>query len=110
MSKLIAETDTLLTRFNIQEPFAKRVFAAHSESDTTANITGIEDLQKVSVPNLFTFFRIPQSVGVSHASLVLQDPIFAIDAASTDDPLEQANPCFPQMIEAIAAIELDRHL
>ena len=107
LSKLIAETDTLLTRFNIQRPFTKRVFAAHSESDTTANITGIEDLEKVSIPNLFTFFRIPQSVGVSHASLVLQDPILAIDTASTDKPLEQANPWFSQMIEAIAAIELD---
>ncbi len=108
LSKLIDETDALVKRFNIQEPFAKRVFAAHSESDTTANITGIEDLQKVSVPDLFTFFRIPQSVGVSHASLVLQDPILEIDAVSTDQPLEKANPWFPQMIEAIAAIELDR--
>jgi alpha-beta hydrolase superfamily lysophospholipase len=108
LSKLIDETDALVKRFNIQQPFAKKVFAAHSESDTTANITGIEDLQKVSVPNLFTFFRIPQSVGVSHASLVLQDPIFGIDAASTDKPLEKANPYFPEMIEAIAAIELER--
>jgi pimeloyl-ACP methyl ester carboxylesterase len=108
LSKLIDETDTLLKRFNLQQPFAKRVFAAHSESDTTANITGIEDLQKVSIPELFTFFRIPRSAGVSHASLVLQDPIFGIDAASTDKPLEKANPFFPQMIEAIAAIEIDR--
>jgi pimeloyl-ACP methyl ester carboxylesterase len=108
LSKLIDETDTLLKRFNLQQPFAKRVFAAHSESDTTANITGIEDLQKVSIPDLFTFFRIPRSAGVSHASLVLQDPIFGIDAASTDKPLEKANPFFPQMIEAIAAIEIDR--
>jgi pimeloyl-ACP methyl ester carboxylesterase len=108
LSKLIDETDTLLKRFNLQQPFAKRVFAAHSESDTTANITGIEDLQKVSIPDLFTFFRIPRSAGVSHASLVLQDPIFGIDAASTDKPLEKANPFFPQMIEAIAAIEINR--
>jgi alpha-beta hydrolase superfamily lysophospholipase len=108
LSKLIDRTDALVKRFNLQQPFAKRVFAAHSESDTTANITGIEDLQKVSVPELFTFFRIPESVGVSHASLVLKDPILAIDAASTDKPLEQANPWFPQMIEAIATIELDR--
>lgn len=107
LSELIDETDALVKRFNIQQPFAKRVFAAHSESDTTANITGIEDLQKVSVPELFTFFRIPESVGVSHASLVLQDPILAIDATSTDRPLEKANPLFSQMIEAIAAIELD---
>ena len=108
LSKLLDETDALVKRFNLQQPFTKRVFAAHSDSDTTANITGIEDLQKVSVPNLFTFFRIPKSIEVSHASLVLQDPILAIDAASTDKPLEKANPWFPQMIEAIATIERDR--
>jgi pimeloyl-ACP methyl ester carboxylesterase len=108
LSELIEETDALLKRFNIQQPFAKRVFAAHSESDTTANITGIEDLQKVSVPNLFTFFRIPKSVEVSHASLVLKDSIFESGAASTDKPLEKANPLFSQMIKAITAIERDR--
>jgi pimeloyl-ACP methyl ester carboxylesterase len=47
LSKLIKETDTLIHGFNPKEPFAKRVFAAHSESDATANIMGIEDLQKV---------------------------------------------------------------
>jgi pimeloyl-ACP methyl ester carboxylesterase len=108
LSMLIDETDALITGFKLQKPFAKRVFAAHSESDSTANITGIEDLQKVSVPNLFTFFRIPKSEDVRHASLVLKDPIFAIDAANNDEPLEKANPLFPQMIEAIATIELNR--
>jgi len=54
--KLIHETDTLIHGCNLKEPFSKRVFAAHSESDATANITGIEDLQKVSAPDQFTFF------------------------------------------------------
>ena len=40
LSKLIKETHTLINGFNPKEPFSKRVFAAHSESDVTAAITG----------------------------------------------------------------------
>jgi len=104
LSKMIKETDTLIKQFNPKKIFSQRVFAAHSESDTTANITGIEDLQKVSLPDRFTFFRIPKAVGVSHASLVLKDSIYAGNARSGEPPLEKANPQFDQMMAAIAAI------
>jgi hypothetical protein len=105
LSKLIEETDTLIHGFNLKEPFSKRVFAAHSESDATANITGIEDLQKVSAPDQFTFFRIPEEARVSHVSLVLKDPIDAIGASNGVEPLVQANPKFHDMMEAIAALK-----
>ena len=105
LSKLIKETDTLIKGFNPKEPFSKRIFAAHSESDSTANIAGIEHLQKISTPDQFTFFRIPKKIGVSHASLVLKDPIYATGASVGDKPpLEYANPRFQEMMEAIAAI------
>ena len=87
LSKLIKETDTLSNGFNPKEPFSKRIFAAHSESDVTAAITGIEDLQKVSAPDQFTFFRIPEEARVSHVSLVLKDPIDAIGASDGAEPL-----------------------
>jgi len=105
LSKLIHETDTLIHGCNLKEPFSKRVFAAHSESDATANITGIEDLQKVSAPDQFTFFRIPEEARVSHVSLVLKDPIDAIGASNGVEPLVQANLKFHDMMEAIAALE-----
>jgi hypothetical protein len=105
LSKLIKETHTLINGFNSKEPFSKRVFAAHSESDATANITGIEDLQKVSAPDQFTFFRIPEEARVSHVSLVLKDPIHAIGASIGVEPLVQANSKFHDMMEAIAALE-----
>ncbi|MBU4261048.1 MAG: hypothetical protein KKC76_04100 [Proteobacteria bacterium] len=104
LSKMIKETDTLIKHFNPKKPFPKRVFAAHSESDSTANITGIEDLQKVSIPDRFTFFRIPEAVGVSHASLVLKDPIYASNASPGDAPLEKANPQFQEMMAAMAVM------
>jgi hypothetical protein len=103
LSKLISETDALIKGFSSKRPFSKRVFAAHSESDSTANIEGIEYLQKVLAPDPFRFFRIPKEAGVSHASLVLKDAIYAIDASTNAEPLEKANPQFQAMMEAIAA-------
>lgn len=105
LSKLIEETDTLINGFNPKEPFSKRIFAAHSESDVTAAITGIEDLQKVSARGQFTFFRIPEEARVSHVSLVLKDPIYAIGASDGAQPLVEANPQFQNMMGAIAALE-----
>jgi hypothetical protein len=81
------------------------VFAAHSESDTTAGIAGIEILEKASDPNRFKFFRILKKDDVSHASLVLKDSIFAVDASDPDDYLEFKNPKFQDMMEAIAVFE-----
>ena len=98
LARLIKETDTIIDGFNQKDPFPKRVFAAHSECDTTADISGIEALQKVSVPGRFNFFRIPEHLGVSHASLVLKDPI-----SKRGKILEKANPQFEEMMEAIAA-------
>jgi esterase/lipase len=105
LSKAIAETDELIRNFMVEEPFSKTIFAAHSESDITANIMGIEDLQQVSIAERFTFFRIPKSFGVTHASLVLKEPVYEIDANESHQPLEQANPLFQDMLDAIAAIE-----
>ena len=81
------------------------MFAAHSESDTTADIAGIETLEKVSDPNRFKFFRIPKKDGVSHASLVLKDSIFAADDSDSKKRLESENPQFQNMMEAIALFE-----
>ena len=70
-----------------------------------ANIAGIDDLQKVSDPNKFKYFRIPKEKGVSHASLVLKDPIYAPGKSSGDKPLEKANPQFDEMMKAISDFE-----
>ena len=105
LSLLIKETDALIKGFSQKVPFSSRVFAAHSESDSTANIAGIEDLQKVSAPGKFTFFRIKKEKGVSHASLVLKDPIHASGKSVDDNPLEEANSQFDEMMQAIADFE-----
>jgi len=100
LARLIKEIDIIIDGFSQKDLFPKRVFAAHSECDTTAAISGIEELQKISIPNRFYFFRIPKRFKVSHASLVLKDPIL-----KHGEPLEKQNPQFQEMMEAIAAFE-----
>ncbi len=98
LARLIKETDTIFEGFSRKNPFTKRVFAAHSECDTTASISGVEDLQSISVPANFEFFRIPEQFGVSHASMVLKAPV-----QKHNKVLEKSNPQFQEMMEAIAA-------
>jgi pimeloyl-ACP methyl ester carboxylesterase len=105
LARLIKETDGLLKGFDAKTPFPKRVFAAHSESDKTADIGGIGNLQKKTPPERFTTYFIPKAEEVSHASLVLEEPIFAVDAIEGDKPLEKANPKFAEMMAKVTAFE-----
>jgi len=105
LARLIKETDDLLKGFDAKAPFPKRVFAAHSESDETADIQGIKKLQEKTPPNRFKPFFIQKKVGVPHASLVLEKPIYAPDAAEGEAPLEAANPKFAEMMTAISDFE-----
>lgn len=97
LARLIKETDTLLKGFSAKAPFAKRVFAAHSEADTTASIEGIKELQSVSDPALFNLHRFPKALGISHASVVLKDAIQNKEGTI----LKDANPKFAEMMAAI---------
>ncbi|MBU4261922.1 MAG: alpha/beta hydrolase [Proteobacteria bacterium] len=105
LARLIKETDDLLDGFNAKDPFPKRVFAAHSEFDSTASIQGIRTLQKKTLPEHFTLYAIPENEEVEHASVVLEKPIYAIDAAEGEKPLEQANPRFAKMMIAVTDFE-----
>ena len=98
LARLMKETDTIIDEYDRKAPFPNKVFAAHSECDTTASISGIEDLQKVSIPERFALYRITKEYDVSHASLVLKDPI-----VSNGETLEDKNPRFQHMMDAIAA-------
>lgn len=100
LARLIRETDIIVEGFSKKFPFPKKVFAAHSESDLTAEISGIERLQHVSLEEQFTLFRIPKNLGVAHASVVLKDPI-----VKDGKVLEKQNPEFPRMMAAITDFE-----
>lgn len=101
LARLIKETDSIISLFGSRFPFPYKVFAAHSESDETADIAGIEALQKVSDQARFNFFRIAKNLGVPHASVVLEQPVVSKDGKE----LESRNPVFAEMMQAIADFE-----
>ncbi|NTW57113.1 MAG: hypothetical protein HGB20_08750 [Chlorobiaceae bacterium] len=100
LARLIRETDALTSIFSRKFPFPKKLFAVHSESDTTADISAVEKLRNVSDQEQFSFFRIPKRFGVAHASVVLKDPIF-----SCGKVLENSNPEFLNMMQALTRFE-----
>jgi len=104
LAHLIRETDELIDDFDPLRgrAFPYRVFAAHSHFDSTADIEGIKTLQKCCNTADFHAHLLPESAGVSHASLVLEQPIYALDDAERKEPLEPANPHFAEMLQAIS--------
>jgi len=105
LARLIKDTDDLLDGFDAKDPFPKRVFAAHSEFDTTAHIQGIRTLEEKSSPDNFTAYIIPENEKVPHACVVLEEDICAVDADEGEEPLEKANPKFAEMMAAITKLE-----
>jgi esterase/lipase len=105
LARLLKETDDLLEGYDAKAPFPKRVFAAHSMCDETADIQGVKNLQEKTPADGFTPFYIPKEANVSHAELVLEAPIHALDAADGEPPLEKANPQFEKMMSAISEFE-----
>jgi esterase/lipase len=97
LAKLLKETDALTRKIH-GTPLTRKIFAAHSECDDTASIQGIETIRMLTAPGRFTFFRLRKTENVTHASVVLNAPVLAPDGRI----LEEANPRFPQMMEAIA--------
>lgn len=104
LSMLIKETDDLLGKFNRKNPFPKRVFAAHSECDKRAHIKEICKLQKKTPSDRFKFHIIPKKEKVSHASVVLKNPIYAMD---NNKMLEKEYEDFDKMMKAITEFEKD---
>jgi hypothetical protein len=62
-------------------------------------------LREKTPPDRFRAFIIPKAANVSHASLVLESPIAAVDAAENEAPLEKANPLFAEMMTALRGFE-----
>ena len=98
MARLIKETDSLTEGFSSSNPFPNRIFAAHSESDTTASLDGVKRLKPISAASHFELFKIAKEYNVAHASVVLKEPVVA-----NGKVLEKANPLFQEMMKAAAA-------
>ncbi|MBW1637235.1 MAG: hypothetical protein JRJ68_13300 [Deltaproteobacteria bacterium] len=85
--------------------FPQHIFSVSTEYDDVVSLKAIDKLREVAEPGNFSQYIIPENLQVEHASIVLEDPIFAIDAEAGDSPLEKANPEFFEMMEAIKEFE-----
>jgi esterase/lipase len=98
LSELMKELDRLTDRDVLKQP----LFAAHSEADTTAAIDEIEELVDRS-PSA-EMFRIGKNFAVSHASVVLKEPVLSLN----NSPLEPSNIFFESMMRSLYVFS-DRH-
>ncbi|NET52772.1 MAG: hypothetical protein F6K09_30090, partial [Merismopedia sp. SIO2A8] len=110
LSRLIKEVDNLTEeKWDDREKAPLQpLFVAHSEADAAANIQGATSLleakaknaEKTGSENQSRFFRIAKGFNVSHASVVLQEPVFAKNGS----PLEPANPFFDNMMRSAGEV------
>jgi len=102
---LMDENRVLLKEIKAAKSYSARVFSAWSESDTVVRTDVLEDFEQVLPEGLFTSFVIPESAAVTHASVVLSEPVYGVNAEPGEPPIENANPYFYPMMEALASFE-----
>lgn len=90
----VEQLEQLIIAIENQVPM-QPVFAVHSEADRTASFTATERL--VSRAERGMLYRIGPDFQVSHASVVLDEPV----RARNGSPLEPANPLFTDMFAAL---------
>jgi hypothetical protein len=98
LCRLIKEVDVLVEGFDKKNPYSKRVFAAHSYADNTANINGIKNLQDRTAKKNFKSYYIDKKVGVTHGGLVLANDV----VGASGKVCSQKNVRFGPMIKALS--------
>ncbi|MFW2365118.1 MAG: alpha/beta hydrolase [Desulforhopalus sp.] len=105
LAMLIRENQKFMAELRRSNLPSRRIFAAWTECDRVVSLELIQELEQIVGRSLFTSFVIPESVGVKHASVVLQEPVYALGAEVEKELLEDANPYFSIMMEAVADFE-----
>lgn len=102
LARLMVENNKLLFEIEKGRDFGKGFFSAWSESDDVVNTEALEKLEGLLPETGHTAFIIPKEHEVDHACLVLENPVFSTIVQPGDQPLEQANPLFCEMVAAIS--------
>lgn len=102
LALLIRENLRYVNQLRNGQLLPKRTFAAWTEFDRVISLQPLLDLEQIAAGARFISFVLPGSAQVDHASVVLEEPLYALDAKPGDPPLEAANPFFSQMAAAIA--------
>ncbi len=96
LARLIAELDNLYTTFAESRAYRRRIFAAHSEDDLTADIRGIQRLAETAGDHC-RLCIFPLEDNVTHAGLVLPQDLTTADGRL----LEAGNRRFSRLLDAI---------
>lgn len=102
--RLILEIDGLLKK-SVDTIYAQRIFAAWSEHDRVVNIEKLRKLASRMEKIPFVSFTIPKADRVDHPSVVLREPLYAIESQPGQAPLEWANRRFAEMLAAMRTFE-----
>lgn len=101
--KLIRRNRRLLGEHGKARPLSAKIFCCWSECDAVVSRKAFVQLGLLAGSNNFVPFVVPRRCQVEHASVVLEQPVFATDAQRGDKPLEDANPQFTLMMNAMEA-------
>ena len=101
LARVIQVNRRLLRRYHRPAPPSARIFCAWSEYDSVVSQEAFVRLGKLVGPGKFTPFVVPSRCRVEHASVVLEKPVFAVDAKRGEKPLESANPRFTLVMDAL---------
>lgn len=102
LAMLIRENQKLMAELRRNTLPSRRIFAAWTECDRVVSLELVQELAQIVGQRLFTSFVIPESAGVKHACVVLQNPVYALGSGAEEEPLEDANPYFGEMMDAVA--------
>ncbi len=102
--QLISEIDNLL-KLKDNVIFEKRIFSAWSELDRVVDVKKLNDLQHLLKEKRLVQFVIPKAARVYHACVVQKNPVYAINSLPGDAPLEDASPCFAEMMAVVRNFE-----
>lgn len=102
---LMDENRILLEEVMTSKDYDTKVFSAWSEADTVVRVDVLGEFDSILPKGKFTSFIIPQPEEVSHASVVLAEPVYSVEAEPDDPPLELANPQFIPMMAALEEFE-----
>ncbi len=104
LARLILEIDRLL-KLPTDVLQTKNIFAAWSEIDKVINHRKLNKLHRLTKKNQFVSFVIPKSANVDHACVVLKESVYERASQPGDNPLEEANPSFAEMMAVLRRFE-----
>jgi len=105
LSFLMKELNLIKDHKKIISNFNQRIFSAWSECDNVVRLKELKDANAFCSEDDYTSFIVPEDKGVNHANIVLDTPIYEEYNVSELNLIEEANPVFQKMLEAIRKFE-----